>query len=121
MQVTSLQVSVRQAQDLEFEQLIDRVSIGPNREKDLTDLIPVFNERQSFQYPYSNGEYLNPAHCHKRAYLAVINVTMHRFNAFVLDEIPGESPTYYSTNVIKEQHDFEARNIPYDNFLKSIE
>jgi len=121
MNTYRLQVSVRQADDPEFEQFIDGVGLGINQYEDLSMLGSVYTDVECFQFLYPQAEYRDAAHCCKRAYLAVLNSTVHRFNNFVLDQLPGEARNYYSSNVIREQHEFNARNIPYDNFLSDIE
>jgi len=121
MNTYRLQVSVRQADDPEFEQFIDGVGLGINQYEDLSMLGSVYTDVECFQFLYPQAEYRDAAHCCKRAYLAVLNSTVDRFNNFVLDQLPGEARNYYSSNVIREQHDFNARNIPYDNFLSDIE
>jgi len=121
MQVHRLTISIRQAGDPNYEHWIDSIGRGDRQVEDLSRLQPVFSSYGAFEFLYPNNEHLDPNLSQGRVYLAVLNQDARSFNNYVLEQLQGNSRTYWSSNVIKQRDVHDGRNLPVDNYLNHIE
>lgn len=100
--VHRLTTPVRNAEDPEYARFVDNIGdgAGPQVQLDILQRVDDPEELVAFVYPHA---ILNtPQQCLQRAILAPTNAQIDAYNSEIIDDVTGESHTYYAADVLKE-------------------
>ncbi|OBZ79596.1 ATP-dependent DNA helicase PIF1 [Grifola frondosa] len=121
--ITSLTLPIRSAQDPDYTAFVDFIGEDYNHNHtslNLLSSVSTLHEAVDFLFPpHILSE---PDLCLQRAFLTPKNIFVDEFNDIMLDRLPGDTITYYSSDSLKENEDQPIHTLDATpNYLATLE
>lgn len=103
MRIFTLTTPIRTMGDPEYTAFVDEIGEDiseTRRSLDIIDTVADVNHAVEFLFPPDILQ--DPEQCTQRAFLSPLNVFVDNFNNVVLEALPGDYESYFSSDVLKE-------------------
>jgi len=96
---------IRNAEDIEFANVIDDIGDGHHSNVYLNGIRHVSDTNEVIDFVFPPSIIENPIECLQRAILAPLNVQVDDYNDLILRRLTGNEKTYYAVDSLQERDD----------------